>query len=144
VNDPYVIGKNYRMISVNTAIQVDILGQVCSQSLGVRQFSGTGGQADTHRGAQLSEGGRGIIALRSTAKNGTISTIVPTLAPGSGVTVTSQDVDTIVTEYGIAELRGLSVKKRMEALIRIAHPDFRESIREEAHRLGIVPDKRYH
>jgi acyl-CoA hydrolase len=132
------------LISVNTAIQVDILGQVCSQSLGVRQFSGTGGQADTHRGAQMSDGGRGIIALRSTAKNGTISTIVPTLAPGSGVTVTSQDVDTIVTEYGIAELRGLSVKKRMEALINIAHPDFRESIREEAHRLCIVPEKRYH
>ncbi len=143
VNDPYVVGQNYRMISVNTAIQVDILGQVCSQSLGTRHFSGTGGQADTHRGAQLSEGGRGIIALRSTAKNGTISTIVPTLAPGSGVTVTSQDVDTIVTEYGVAELRGLSVKKRMEALIRIAHPNFRDSLREESHRLGIVPDKHY-
>lgn len=143
VNDPYVVGQNYKMISVNTAIQVDILGQVCSQSLGTRQFSGTGGQADTHRGAQMSEGGRGIIALRSTAKNGTISTIVPTLAPGSGVTVTSQDVDTIVTENGVAELRGLSVKKRMEALIKIAHPDFRDSIREEAHRLGIVPDKHY-
>lgn len=143
VNDPYVIAKNYKMISVNTAIQVDILGQVCSQSLGARHFSGTGGQLDTHRGAQMSEGGRGIIALRSTAKNGTISTIVPTLAPGSGVTVPSQDVDTIVTEYGVASLKGLSVKKRMEALIKIAHPDFRESIREEAHRLGIVPDKRY-
>ena len=143
VNDPYVIGQNYKMISINTAIQVDILGQVCSQSLGTRHFSGTGGQLDTHRGAQMSKGGRGIIALRSTAKNGTISTIVPTLAPGSGVTVPSQDVDTIVTEYGTAELRGLSVKKRMEALINIAHPDFRESIREEAHRLGIVPDKRY-
>ena len=143
VNDPYVIGQNYKMISINTAIQVDILGQVCSQSLGTRHFSGTGGQLDTHRGAQMSKGGRGIIALRSTAKNGTISTIVPTLAPGSGVTVPSQDVDTIVTEYGTAELRGLSVKKRMDALINIAHPDFRESIREEAHRLGIVPDKRY-
>jgi len=143
VNDPYVIARNYKMISVNTAIQVDILGQVCSQSLGARHFSGTGGQLDTHRGAQMSDGGRGIIALRSTAKNGTISTIVPTLAPGSGVTVPSQDVDTIVTEYGVATLKGLSVKNRMEALIKIAHPDFRESIREEAHRLGIVPDKRY-
>ena len=143
VNDPYIVGKNYKMTSINTAIQVDILGQVCSQSLGTRQISGTGGQADTHRGAQLSDGGRGIIALRSTAKNGTVSTIVPTLAPGAGVTVPSQDVDTIVTEYGIAELRGLSVKKRMEALIKIAHPDFRDWIREEAHRLGIVPDKRY-
>jgi len=143
VNNPYVIAQNYKMISINTAIQVDVLGQVCSQSLGTRQFSGTGGQLDTHRGAQMSQGGKGIIALRSTAKNGTISTIVPTLAPGAGVTVPSQDVDTIVTEYGSAQLRGLSVKKRMEALIKIAHPDFRESIREECHRLGIVPDKQY-
>ena len=109
VNNPYVIAQNYKMISINTAIQVDVLGQVCSQSLGTRQFSGTGGQLDTHRGAQMSQGGKGIIALRSTAKNGTISTIVPTLAPGAGVTVPSQDVDTIVTEYGSAQLRGLSV-----------------------------------
>jgi acyl-CoA hydrolase len=138
-NDPYVIAKNNKMISVNTALQVDIIGQVCSQSIGTRQFSGTGGQLDTHRGAQLSEGGRGIIALRSTAKNGSISTIVPTLAPGAGVTVPSQDVDTIITEYGVAELRGQCVKDRMEALIKIAHPDFREWIRDEAHRLGIVP-----
>lgn len=144
VNDPYVIAQNHKMVSINTAIQVDVLGQVCSQSLGTRQFSGTGGQLDTHRGAQMSKGGRGIIALRSTAKNGTISTIVPTLAPGSGVTVPSQDVDTIVTEFGSAELRGLSVRDRLEALIRIAHPDFRESIREESHRLGIVPDKRFY
>lgn len=138
-NDPYVIAKNNQMISVNTALQVDILGQVCSQSIGTRQFSGTGGQLDTHRGAQMSEGGRGIIALRSTAKNGSISTIVPTLAPGAGVTVPSQDVDTIITEYGVAELRGRCVKDRMEALIRIAHPNFRDWIRDEAHRLGIVP-----
>ena len=143
VNNPYVIAQNYKMRSINSAIQVDVIGQVCSQSLGTRHFSGTGGQLDTHRGAQMSEGGKGIIALRSTAKNGTISTIVPTLAPGAGVTVPSQDVDTIVTEYGSAQLRGLSVKKRMEALIRIAHPDFRDSIREEAHRLGIVPDKQF-
>lgn len=139
VNDPYVIAKNDRMISVNTALQVDILGQVCSQSIGTRQFSGTGGQLDTHRGAQMSVGGRGIIALRSTAKNGSISTIVPTLAPGAGVTVPSQDVDTIITEFGVAELRGLCVKDRLEALSQIAHPNFREWIIEEAHRLGIVP-----
>lgn len=138
-NDPYVIAKNNKMISVNTALQVDILGQVCSQSIGTRQFSGTGGQLDTHRGAQMSEGGRGVIALRSTAKNGSISTIVPTLAPGAGVTVPSQDVDTIITEYGVAELRGLCVKDRMEALVKIAHPNFRDWIRDEAHRLGIVP-----
>ncbi len=138
-NNPYVIAQNKKMISVNTAIQVDIIGQVCSQSLGTRQFSGTGGQLDTHRGAQMSEGGRGIIAMRSTAKKGTISTIVPTLAPGAGVSIPSQDVDTIITEYGVAELRGRCVKDRMEALIQIAHPNFRDWIREEAHRLGIVP-----
>ena len=142
-NDPYVIAKNNQMISVNTALQVDILGQICSQSIGTRQFSGTGGQLDTHRGAQMSPGGRGIIALRSTAKNGSISTIVPTLAPGAGVTVPSQDVDTIITEYGVAELRGKSVKDRMEALTEIAHPNFREWIREEAHRLGIVPKMQF-
>jgi acyl-CoA hydrolase len=142
-NDPYVIAKNNKMISVNTALQVDILGQVCSQSIGTRQFSGTGGQLDTHRGAQMSEGGRGIIALRSTVKNDSISTIVPTLAPGAGVTVPSQDVDTIITEYGVAELRGLCVKDRMEALIKIAHPNFRDWIRDEAHRLNIVPKLQY-
>ena len=138
-NDPYVIGQNYKMISVNTALQVDIFGQVCSQSIGYRHFSGTGGQLDTHRGAQLSAGGRGIIALRSTAKDGQISTIVPMLAEGAEVTVPSQDVDTIVTEYGVAELRGRCVRDRMEALVKIAHPDFRDWLREEAHRLGIVP-----
>jgi len=138
-NDPYVIGKNYKMVSVNTALQVDINGQVCSQSIGPRHYSGTGGQLDTHRGAQLSEGGRGIIALHSTAKRGEISTIVPMLAHGAEVTIPGQDVDTIVTEYGIARLRGLNVKDRMEALIRIAHPDFRDWIRDEAERLKIVP-----
>jgi acyl-CoA hydrolase len=140
-NDPFVIGKNYKMVSVNTALQVDITGQVCSQSIGYRHFSGTGGQLDTHRGAQMSEGGRGIIALRSTAKDGTLSTIVPILSEGAEVTVPSQDVDTIVTEYGVAELRGRCVRDRMEALIAVAHPDFREWIRDEAARLGIVPRK---
>ncbi len=138
-NDPYVIGQNYKMVSVNTALQVDIFGQVCSQSIGYRHFSGTGGQLDTHRGAQRSPGGRGIIALRSTAKDGAISTITPILSEGAEVTVPSQEVDTIVTEYGVAELRGRCVRDRMEALIRIAHPNFRDWLREEAHRLGIVP-----
>jgi acyl-CoA hydrolase len=138
-NDPYVIAKNYKMVSINTALQVDLLGQVCSQSLGSYHFSGTGGQLDTHRGAQMSEGGRGIIALRSTAKKGEISTIVPQLSRGAEVTVPSQDVDTIVTEHGVAELRGRNVKERAEALINIAHPDFRAELREEVERLGIVP-----
>lgn len=138
-NDPYTIAQNYKMVSVNTALQVDINGQVCSQSIGPRHYSGTGGQLDTHRGAQMAEGGRGIIVLRSTAKGGTISTIVPMLAQGAEVTIPGQDVDTIVTEYGITRLRGLNVKQRMEALIKIAHPDFRPWIKEEAERLKIVP-----
>jgi ABC-type branched-subunit amino acid transport system substrate-binding protein len=138
-NDPYVIGQNFKMVSVNTALQVDITGQVCSQSVGPRHFSGTGGQLDTHRGAQMSPGGRGIIALRSTAKGGTLSTIVPVLNEGAEVTVPSQDVDTVVTEYGVANLRGRCVKDRLAALSRIAHPDFRDWLYEEAERLQIVP-----
>ena len=138
-NDPYVIGQNYKMVSVNTALQVDVTGQVCSQSIGPRHYSGTGGQLDTHRGAQRSPGGRGIIALRSTARGGTASTIAPMLTEGSEVTVPSHEVDTVVTEFGVAELKGKSVRKRMEALIQIAHPDFRDWIREEAERLKIVP-----
>ena len=138
-NDPYVVGQNYKMISVNTALQVDVMGQVCSQSIGYKHFSGTGGQLDTHRGAQLSPGGRGIIALRSTAKNGEISTLVPYLSPGAEVTVPSQDVDTIVTEFGVADLKGLCVRDRALALIKIAHPNHREQIKEEVMRLGIIP-----
>jgi acyl-CoA hydrolase len=138
-NNPNVIGQNYKMVSVNTALQVDLYGQVCSQSIGVRHFSGTGGQLDTHRGAQLSPGGRGIIALRSTAKDGAVSTILPVLPEGAEITVPSQDVDTVVTEYGVAELRGKSVHERMDALVAIAHPSFRDWLCSEAQRLGIVP-----
>jgi acyl-CoA hydrolase len=138
-NDPVVVGQNYRMISINTALQVDVLGQVCSQSIGPKHFSGTGGQLDTHRGAQLSEGGRGIIALHSTARNGEISTIVPCLSEGAEVTVPSQDIDTVVTEFGIADLKGLCVRDRALALMKIAHPDFREQIKEQVMRMGIVP-----
>jgi acyl-CoA hydrolase len=138
-NDPAVIGQNYRMISINTALQVDVIGQVCSQSIGYKHFSGTGGQLDTHRGAQLSENGRGIIALRSTAKNGELSTIVPILMEGAEVTVPSHDIDTVVTEFGIADLKGLCLRDRALALIKIAHPDFRAQIKEEVMRLGIVP-----
>lgn len=138
-NDPYVLAQNYKMISVNTALQVDVYGQVCSQSIGPRHYSGTGGQLDTHRGAQMSPLGRGIIALPSTAKKGTIPTIVPMLAEGAEVTVPSQDVDTIVTEYGIAELKGKSVKDRLAALQAISHPDYRDWLGAETERLGIVP-----
>jgi acyl-CoA hydrolase len=138
-NDPYVIGQNYKMVSINTALQVDLLGQVCSQSIGSVHFSGTGGQLDTHRGAQRSPGGRGIIALRSTARKGTLSTIVPQLSLGAEVTVPSQDIDTVVTEFGVAELRGRTLRERIDALVRISHPDFRPWLKEEAERLGILP-----
>ncbi len=138
-NNPAIIGQNYKMVSINTALQVDLLGQVCSQSIGSRHFSGTGGQLDTHRGAQLAPGGRGIIALRSTVKDGAVSTIVPQLSLGAEVTVPGQDVDTIVTEFGVAELRGRSLRERADALIRIAHPNFRDQLREDVARLGIVP-----
>jgi acyl-CoA hydrolase len=138
-NDPFIIGKNYKMVSVNTALQVDLFGQVCSQSMGPVHFSGTGGQLDTHRGAQLSPGGRGIIALHSAVKGGSISTIVPMLTEGAQITVASQDIDTVVTEFGVAELKGHPVKQRTEALINIAHPDYRDWLREEAERLQIVP-----
>ena len=138
-NDPDTIGRNHKMISINTALQVDIFGQVCSQSIGYRHFSGTGGQLDTHRGAQLSPGGRGIIALRSTAKDGTLSTIVPVLSEGSEVTIPCHEIDTVVTEFGVAELRGLCISDRADALIRIAHPNFQDGLRAEIERLGIVP-----
>lgn len=138
VNDPYVVAQNEKMISINTALMVDLSGNVCSEALGTQHYSGTGGQLDTHRGAVKSEGGKGIIALRSTAKNGTVSTIVPLLPVGSPVTVPRQEVDYIVTEWGIAWLRGKTVKERAKVLIEVAHPDFRESLRNEAHKLQIL------
>jgi len=111
---------------------------VCSESFGVKQYTGTGGQLDTHRGAVLSKGGKGIIALRSTVKNETISTIVPALPEGSYITVPRQDVDYVVTEYGVAHLRGKSVRERALSLIKIAHPKFREKLLFEAKKLNIV------
>lgn len=138
VNDPYIVAQNERMVSINTALQVDLAGQVCSESFGPMQYTGTGGQLDMHRGATMSKGGVGIIAMRSTAKNGTISTLQPMLTPGSFVTIPRQDTDCIVTEYGIARLKGLSVRERALALIGIAHPDFREGLREEARNINLI------
>ncbi|HOB40808.1 MAG TPA: acetyl-CoA hydrolase/transferase C-terminal domain-containing protein [Limnochordia bacterium] len=137
VNDPCVVGQNHKMVSINTALQVDLTGQVCSEAIGNRHYSGTGGQADTHRGAQRSPGGKGIIALRSTAKAGKISTIVAQLPAGAKVTLGRNDIDYIVTEYGVAHLKGRSVRDRVQAMISIAHPDFRAELREEANRLQI-------
>ncbi len=144
-NDPYVIMRNDNMVSINTAIEVDITGQVCSESIGSMQISGTGGQADTARGAQKSKNGRSIIALRSTAmvrnEEGVkvpTSTIVPILKPGAIVSLQRQDVDMVVTEYGVARLRGTSVAERVKRLINIAHPDFRDDLAREAVERGIV------
>ncbi|WP_292267891.1 acetyl-CoA hydrolase/transferase C-terminal domain-containing protein [Butyricimonas sp.] len=131
VNDPYVIRQNRNLVSINSCIEVDLSGQVCSETIGTKQFSGTGGQVDYIRGAALSEGGKSILAMPSTAARGKVSRIVPYLAPGAAVTTTRNEVDYIVTEYGIAHLKGKTLRQRAESLIRIAHPDFRETLAEE-------------
>jgi acyl-CoA hydrolase/GNAT superfamily N-acetyltransferase len=128
VNDPFVIARNDRMISINSALQVDLTGQVCADSIGTRFYSGIGGQVDFIRGAARSKDGRSILALASTAKQGTLSRIVPTLTEGAGVVTTRGDVHTIVTEYGVAELKGRTVRERALALISVSHPDFRDSL----------------
>lgn len=136
-NDPYVIGQNYKMVSINTTLEMDLTGQCCSESIGHVQFSGTGGQADTAIGAQLSAGGKSIIALYSTAKQDTISKIVPVLAPGAVVSLQRNDVDYVVTEYGVANLRGTSIRERVSRLIEIAHPNFRSSLHNQAENMQI-------
>ncbi|MDO5444745.1 MAG: acetyl-CoA hydrolase/transferase C-terminal domain-containing protein [Eubacteriales bacterium] len=138
VNDPAVISKNDNFISINSAIEVDIMGQVCAESIGTRHMSGTGGQVDYVRGACQSKGGKSFIAIESTAKNGTISKIVPFLAQGAVVTTSKNDVDYVVTEYGIAHLRGRSLSERAAALISIAHPDFRDQLAFEAKKRGMI------
>ncbi len=128
VNDPFVIAQNDRMVAVNSAIQVDLTGQVCADSIGSAPYSGVGGQPDFVRGAARSRGGRSIIALPSTARGGSVSRIVPTLAAGAGVVTTRADVDAVVTEHGVAHLRGRSLRQRAEALISIADPRFRDQL----------------
>lgn len=145
-NDPYIIAKNDNQISINTAIEVDLSGQVSSESIGPRQFSGSGGQADTHRGAYMSKNGKAIIALYSTAmiKNKETgereekSKIVPRLTPGAYVTLQRQDLDMVVTEYGVAKLKGKNMKERVEALINIAHPKFRDELKQQAIDLKLI------
>jgi acetyl-CoA hydrolase len=131
-NDPFVISRNDNMVAINSALQVDLTGQVCADSIGSKFYSGVGGQADFMRGAARSIGGKPIIAMPSTAMAGTLSRIVPVLDPGAGVTTTRNDVHFVVTEYGVADLYGKTVRQRAEALIRIAHPDFREELRAGA------------
>ena len=132
VNDPYRIGRNSKMVSINSAVEVDLTGQVCSESVGHNELSGVGGAFDTHTGAQRSEGGRGIIAMRSTAAGGKFSKIVFELTPGAKVSIGRNDIDTVVTEYGVAELSGQSVAKRVKAMVAIAHPQFREELLAKA------------
>lgn len=131
-NHPVVIARNDKMIAINSAIEVDITGQVCSDSIGTKIYSGFGGQVDFIRGAAQSKGGKPIIALPSTTKNDTVSKIVPTLQVGAGVVTTRADVHYVVTEYGVAYLHGKNLRQRAEALINIAHPKFRSWLEEEA------------
>ncbi|NPA91610.1 MAG: acetyl-CoA hydrolase/transferase family protein [Chloroflexi bacterium] len=138
VNDPFVIAQNDNMIAINSAIEVDLTGQVCADSIGPKFYSGVGGQVDFIRGAARSKGGKPIIALPSTAKHGSISRIVATLKPGAGVTTTRNDVHYVVTEYGVAYLHGKTIRQRVNALIQIAHPDYRDELRYQAKKLGYV------
>lgn len=146
VNDPYTIMQNDNQVSINTAIEVDVMGQCCSESIGPMQFSGTGGQVDTATGAQMSKNGRSFIALYSTAmvknkdtgEREETSKIVATLKPGATVTLSRNDLHYLVTEYGVVNLRGTSIKERVERIISIAHPSFREQLWKDAKANGII------
>jgi acyl-CoA hydrolase len=138
VNDPRVIAQESSFVSINATIAVDLIGQCASETLAGSYYSSSGGQADFARGAMYSPGGQGFIVLRSTAKEGTVSRIVPQLAAGDVVTTLKNTVDKVVTEYGVAELRGRSIRERALALIGVAHPDHRDELRYAAHRVGFT------
>lgn len=135
VNDPSVVAQNDNMVSINSAISVDLTGQVASESIGYKQYSGTGGQSDMAIGAIHSKGGRSIIAIRSTAKNGTISTIQTFLDEGAIVSLSRNNIDYVVTEYGIASLKARSLRERAMNLISVAHPKFRDKLEKDAKKL---------
>jgi acyl-CoA hydrolase len=137
VNDPRIIASERNFVSINATLSVDFLGQCASETIGGRYFSSAGGQNDFARGAMYSDGGQGFIVLHSTTSDGQ-SRIVPTLAPGDAVTTPKNTVDKVVTEFGIAELRGRSIRQRTSALIAIAHPDHRERLTADAARLGYL------
>jgi acyl-CoA hydrolase len=137
-NDPYLAGQNDKLIAINATLQIDFLGQCGSESLGFSPYSGTGGQVDFVRAANRSRGGKAFIVLPSTAKNDTISRIVPTLTPGTHVTTSKNDINYVVTEYGVAQLRGKSMRQRTRELIGIAHPNFRAELTEQAKRMKIL------
>ena len=131
-NHSAIIGQNKNMMAINSALEVDLLGQVCADTLGPKQFSGVGGQLDFIRGARMSEGGKAIIALPSTTNNG-LSRIVPTLKEGAAITTSRNDVDNVVTDFGVAALKGKKVRARMRALIQVADPGFREELTRKAY-----------
>ncbi len=137
-NDPFVISQNDRMVALNSAIEVDLTGQVCADSMGHTPYSGIGGQVDFLRGAARSKGGLPIITLPSTAKNGTVSRIVPRLQPGAGVVTSRGDVHYVITEHGVAYLHGKTLCQRAEALIAIAHPHFRDELEEAARQARLL------
>jgi acyl-CoA hydrolase len=132
VNDPFIVSQNENMVAINSAIEVDLTGQVCSDSMGPYIYSGFGGQVDFIRGAAKSKGGKPIIALPSTAKKGTMSRIVPFLKEGAGVVTSRADVHYVVTEHGVANLFGMNLRERAEALINIAEPQFRQELEDMA------------
>ena len=136
VNDPRIIAQERAFVSINATTEVDFVGQAASETVAGRYWSGSGGQADFARGAMYSEGGQGFIVLRSTAAGGSVSRIVPRLREGSVVTTLKNTIDKVVTEYGVAELRGRSIRERTHALVGVAHPDFRAALEEDAKRLG--------
>ncbi len=130
VNDPWVIGRHDNMVSINSCIEVDLMGQVVAETFGLQQFSGTGGQVDFVRGAALSKGGISIMAMPSTGAKGKVSRIVPFLAHGAAVTTPRNEVDYVITEYGIAKLKGKTLRERALDLVRVAHPDFRDELKK--------------
>lgn len=138
VNNPAVICQHPNFMSINAALEVDFYGQVCAESIGTKHISGTGGQSDFVRGAIQSPGGKSFIAFSSTAINGTVSRIKPTLTPGAQISTSKNDVDYIVTEYGLAKLRGKTLSERTKALIAIAHPAFRDELQFEAKKENIL------
>ena len=137
-NDPYLAGQNDKLVSINATLQIDLLGQCGSESLGPLPYSGSGGQVDFVRAANRSQGGKSFIVLPATAKDDTLTRIVPTLTPGTHVTTSKNDVNYVVTEFGVAQLRGKSAKQRTQELIAIAHPDFRAELTEGARRLHLL------
>lgn len=137
-NDPYLAGLNDNLVAINATLQIDFQGQCGSESLGFAPYSGTGGQADFVRAANRSRGGKAFIVVPSTAKNDTISRIVPTLTPGTHVTTSKNDINYVVTEYGVAQLRGKSMRQRTLELIGIAHPNFRAELTAQAQRMRIL------